>query len=114
MVGPSISDDDRRQFLKQLKAGFAVLVGGSMALVTLWGGADLPLVAGVAVGATLVGGLLAQFTFPDSIAETPYGKSEAARERGPKPGVRTQERRAGDDDGRQRAADGDGRSRRRD
>ncbi|GGN89750.1 MULTISPECIES: hypothetical protein [Haloarcula] len=107
MVGPSITRTDREKFLKRLKIGFAVLVGGSMALVTLWGGAELPLVVGVAVGTTAVGRLLAEFTFPDSIAETPY---EDTTDRGPKPGVRTQRRRSeSDEDGLTRATDGDGR-----
>ena len=90
MVGPSITKEDREKFLVQLKLGFALLVGVSMALVALWG-AGGPLVAlGVGVAGTVVGGLLAQFTFPDSIAETPY---EDDRERGPKPGKKLRERR---------------------
>jgi len=90
MVGPSITKEDREKFLVQLKVGFALLVGLSMALVALWG-ASGPLVAvGVGVGGALVGGALAELTFPDSIAETPY---EDDRERGPKPGQQMQERR---------------------
>ncbi|WP_254271049.1 hypothetical protein [Haloarcula marina] len=105
MVGPSISADERKRFLVQLKIGFALLVGGSMGLVTLWGGGTL-LVAAVAVfGATAVGGLLAHYTFPDSIAETPY---DDTLDRGPKPGARTRRRRSGDDEF-ERATDGDGR-----
>jgi len=101
MVGPSITKEDREKFLVQLKVGFALLVGGSMALVTLWGSGG-PLVAlGAGVAATLVGGVLAQFTFPDSIAETPY---EDDRERGPKPGTRTQERRERSDGGENEAS----------
>ncbi|WP_236044417.1 hypothetical protein [Haloarcula salinisoli] len=90
MVGPSITKADREKFLVRLKVGFALLVGVSMTLVALWGSSG-PLVAlGVGVAATLVGGALAEFTFPDSIAETPY---EDDRERGPKPGKKLQERR---------------------
>ncbi|MBV0922799.1 hypothetical protein KTS45_01165 [Halomicroarcula limicola] len=108
MVGPSVTAADRERFLKQLKLGFALLVGGSMALVTLYGGAGLPMVLGIGVGATVVGGVLAEFTFPDSIAETPYDDSG---ERGPKPGTRTKRRRAREDDEGEQPArtDGDGR-----
>jgi hypothetical protein len=106
MVGPSISKEDRERFLVRLKIGFALLVGLSMALVTLWGGASLLVVAGVAIAATVVGGLLAEFTIPDSIADTPY---EPERDRGPKPGKRTQERREQDEERTERATDGDGR-----
>ena len=106
MVGPSITKEDREKFLVQLKVGFALLVGISMALVALWG-AGGPLVAlGVGVGATLVGGLLAQFTFPDSIADTPY---EDDRERGPKPGTRLQEQRERSEEREERATNRDGR-----
>ena len=106
MVGPSITKEDREKFLVQLKVGFALLVGLSMALVALWG-AGGPLVAlGVGVGATLVGGLLAQFTFPDSIADTPY---EDDRERGPKPGTRLQEQRERSEEREERATNRDGR-----
>jgi pimeloyl-ACP methyl ester carboxylesterase len=108
MVGPSITADDRERFLVQLKIGFALLVGLSMGLVTLYGGAGLPIVLGVAIGTTVVGGLLAEFTFPDSLAETPYKES---LDRGPKPGKRTQRRREREQeqDEKQRATDGDGR-----
>ena len=100
MVGPSITKEDREKFLVQLKVGFALLVGISMSLVALWG-ASGPLVAlGVGVAGAVVGGLLAEFTFPDSIAETPY---EDDRERGPKPGQRLQERRERSDGGEERA-----------
>jgi len=90
MVGPSITEADRERFLVQLKIGFALLVGVSMALVTLWSGASLVAVVAIGVSTTLVGGLLAEFTFPDSIAETPF---DDTRERGPKPGTKMQERR---------------------
>lgn len=90
MVGPSISKADRERFLKRLKIGFALLVGISMALVTLSTGGSPTIALGAAVAASLVGGLLAEFTVPDSIAETPY---EDTRRRGPKPGQRMQERR---------------------
>lgn len=90
MVGPSVTAADRERFLVQLKLGFALLVGLSMALVTLYSGAGLAVTLGVAVATSAVGGLLAQFTFPDSMGETPY---EDSLERGPKPGTRTQRRR---------------------
>ncbi|WP_324662461.1 hypothetical protein [Haloarcula sediminis] len=90
MVGPSITQEDRERFFVRLKVGFALLVGVSMALVTLWGSGGAVVALGVGVAATLVGGALAQFTFPDSIAETPY---EDDLDRGPKPGERLRERR---------------------
>jgi hypothetical protein len=106
MVGPSITKEDREKFLVRLKVGFALLVGLSMLLVTLWGSAG-PLVAvGVGVAATLVGAALAELTFPDSIAETPF---EDDRERGPKPGTRLQDQREQSDGRSERTADGDGR-----
>jgi hypothetical protein len=103
MVGPSISQADRERFLRRLKIGFALLVGLSMALVTVSTGGSVLLALGAGVGATVVGGVLAEFTFPDSIAETPY---EDTRDRGPKPGQRMQERREESEE--QRAADADG------
>lgn len=99
MVGPSITKEDREKFLVRLKVGFALLVGLSMGLVALWGASGPLVAAGVGVGGALVGGLLAEFTFPDSIAETPY---EDSRQRGPKPGERTQERRERSDGGEDR------------
>ena len=107
MVGPSISKADRERFLKRLKIGFALLVGLSMALVTVSTGGTVVLAVAAGVGAAVVGRLLAEFTFPDSIAETPY---EDTRQRGPKPGQRLQERRENEEE--PRAADGDGRRQR--
>ena len=104
MVSPSITEADRKRFLVWLKVGFALLVGGSMALVTLWSAAGLAVVLAIGLGATGIGYALAEFTFPDSIAETPY---EDSRDRGPKPGRRTRERRERADE--PTAADGDGR-----
>jgi hypothetical protein len=104
MVGPSVTQADREKFLVRLKVGFALLVGVSMALVTLWGGAALWLVLAVGVGTTLVGGLLAEYTIPDSIAETPL---DDTRERGPKPGTRMQERRERADSEQDRAVNRD-------
>jgi len=106
MVGPSITKEDRERFLVQLKVGFALLVGGSMALVALYGAGGPLLALGVGVAATLAGGLLAQFTFPDSIAETAYDDDH---DRGPKPGTRLQERREREQNQRETATDGDGR-----
>lgn len=110
MVGPSLSEDDRQRFLRKLQAGFALLVGASMGLVTLYGRAPLVVVAGAALLGTAVGGVLAWYTFPSSIADSPYESVD----RGPKPGARTKQRRRETDDSR-RASDGDGRvSRNRD
>ena len=104
MVGPSVTADDREKFLVQLKVGFALLVGVSMSLVTLYSGAGLLLVAGVGVGTALVGGVLAEVTFPDSLGETPYRES---LDRGPKPGKRTQRRRERESERRERATESD-------
>lgn len=111
MVGPSITDTDRERFLTRLKLGFALLVGVSMGLVTLYSGAPLLTAAGVTTAATAVGGVLAWYTIPESIAETPYD----TRERGPKPGRRMRERRSESegDRSRTRATDGHGQSTRR-
>ncbi|MFC6863030.1 hypothetical protein ACFQGE_06085 [Halomicroarcula sp. GCM10025817] len=108
MVGPSITDADREQFLLRLKIGFSLLVGGSMAMVTVYGGAALPVVAGVFVGTTALGAVFAWVAIPDSVAGQPYD----TRVRGPKPGTRTRARREGDGPTEEpRRADGDGRER---
>lgn len=103
MVGPSLNEDDRRRFLRKLQAGFALLVGASMGLVTLYGRAPLVVVAGATLLGTAVGGVLAWYTFPSSIAESPYESVD----RGPKPGAQMRQRReteesrpAEDDNGR--------------
>lgn len=111
MVGPSVTDADRQRFLRYLQVGFALLVGVSMGLVTLYGGADLLLVLGIFVGGTAIGGLLGWYIIPESVAETPYESFD----RGPKPGARTKQRRQENDGSGQRGADDDGRlSRNRD
>ena len=106
MVGPSITKADRERFLIQLKVGFALLVGLSMSLVALYGAGSLLVTLGVGVAGAVVGGLLAEFTFPDSIAETPY---EDDRERGPKPGKRLQEHRERSQERDERVPNEDGR-----
>ncbi|MFB6307877.1 MAG: hypothetical protein ABEH35_00970 [Haloarculaceae archaeon] len=75
MVGPSISDEDRASFLLKLRVGFAAMVGFSMAAVSAYSDAGLPVVAVAAVGGTAVGALLAWWTIPDGLAETPYRRS---------------------------------------
>ncbi|MFC7020616.1 MULTISPECIES: hypothetical protein [Haloarcula] len=108
MVGPSITDADRERFLLWLKFGFALLVGGSMAMVTVYGGAALPVVTGVFVGTTALGAVFAWIAIPDSVAGQPYD----TRERGPKPGTRTRARREREaTEAEPRRADGDGRER---
>lgn len=111
MVGPSITETDRKRLITRLKLGFALLVGFSMGLVTLYSGASLLTAAGVTTATTAVGGVLAWYTFPDSIAETPYD----TRERGPKPGQRMRERRSESEEDRSQAhaTDGHGQSARR-
>jgi hypothetical protein len=89
MVGPSMTDADRKRFLRYMQVGFALLVGVSMGLVTLYGGADLLLVLGILVGGTAIGGLLAWYIIPESVAETPYESFD----RGPKPGAQMKQRR---------------------
>ena len=68
MVGPSITDADRERFLVKLKIGFALLVGISMGMVALYGGAGLPVIVGITVGTTAFGGLVAWFAIPDTVA----------------------------------------------
>jgi hypothetical protein len=105
MVGPSMTDADRKRFLRYMQAGFALLVGVSMGLVTLYGGAGLLTVLGIVVGGTAVGGVLAWYIIPESVAETPYESFD----RGPKPGARTRQRRQENDGSGQRASEDDGR-----
>jgi hypothetical protein len=106
MVGPSMTKADRKRILLQLKVGFALLVGLSMGLVALYSAGGPLLALGLGVAGALVGGVLAQYTFPDSIAETPY---EDDRERGPKPGVRTRRRRERSDGGEDQTTNRGGR-----
>ena len=110
MVGPSISDEDRRAFVKRLKIGFALLIGLSMGLVTLYSGAPLSLVAGATVGSTVVGGVLARFTIPDSIGGIAFEERNDPVKRGRTPGEALREQQARDERDRPRAADGNGQS----
>lgn len=55
MVGPSMSDDDRRLLSLRLRAGFVLLVAISGALVAFQAGAGLPAIAAGAVGGAVVG-----------------------------------------------------------
>jgi len=105
MVGPSMTDADRKRFLRYLQAGFALLIGVSMGLVTLYGGAGPLLVLGITVGGTVIGGLLAWYIIPESVAETPYDSVDS----GPKPGARMKQRRQQNDGSGQRASEDDGR-----
>lgn len=112
MVGPSVTDADRQRFLRYTQVGFALLIGASMGLVTMYGGAELLTVLGIFVGGTAVGGALAWYIVPESIAETPY---ESFDREGPKPGAKMKQRRQDDDSSGQRASEDDGRlSRNRD
>jgi hypothetical protein len=110
MVGPSITDDDRKAFVRNLKIGFALLVGLSMGLVTLYSGADLSLVVGATVGATLVGAALAWFTIPDSVAGIAYEERNDERTRGPKPGTALRQQQREEREEHPRATDGNGQS----
>lgn len=53
MVGPSLSDREREEWVRTLKAAFVLLVGFSGGLVALSGDASIAL-----VGASVLGGLL--------------------------------------------------------
>ncbi|MFB6224500.1 MAG: hypothetical protein ABEH86_12620 [Haloarcula sp.] len=104
MVGPSMTEADRERFLRYLQGGFALLVGVSMGLVTLYGGNTVLMVVGMTVGGTVVGGVLAWYIIPESIAETPYESVD----RGPKPGARTKQRRQEADESGRRVSEHDG------
>ena len=104
MVGPSMTDADRKRFLRYTQVGFALLFGVSMGLVTLYGGSELLIVAVTFVGGTVVGGGLAWYIIPESIAETPYESVD----RGPKPGAKMKQQRQDNDSSGQRASEDDG------
>lgn len=55
MVGPSLSDDDRKARMSRLQAFVVLLVAGSGALVALYADASGPYVAGAALGGAIVG-----------------------------------------------------------
>lgn len=55
MVGPSITDDDRRSLSMRLRVGFALLVGLSGALVAVQGGAGPAGIAVAGVAGCLLG-----------------------------------------------------------
>lgn len=76
MVGPSVTDSDRERFLRRLRIGFALFVGGSMALVTLYGDAGPASVAVALVAGTLVGALLAYYVLPDGSGFTSANRGE--------------------------------------
>ena len=54
MVGPSLTDDDRRRVSRRLRLGFVVLVAISGGLVAIQVGAGLP---GIVVASVAGGGL---------------------------------------------------------
>lgn len=74
MVGPSISDEEREQFLLRLRVGFSLFVGISMGLVVFTGDGDLLTLGGAVVGGTTVGALLAWWIFPDSLGTGPRNR----------------------------------------
>lgn len=58
MVEPSVTDEDRARFSRQLKAGFVLLVGASGGLVSLQVDPSPLQVAGAVAGGLVVGALL--------------------------------------------------------
>jgi|AntRauTorcE11898_2_1112593.scaffolds.fasta_scaffold107415_2 uncharacterized membrane protein YccC len=74
MVGPSITDEEREQFLFRLRVGFSLFVGASMALVVLAGDGDPPTMGGAFLAGTVVGAALAWWVFPDSMGTGPRGR----------------------------------------
>ena len=58
MVGPSITDDERRLANRRLQFGFVVLVGVSGGLVALQAGASTPQIGVAVVGGLVLGGVL--------------------------------------------------------
>lgn len=74
MVGPSISDDERKTFLRRLRVGFALFVGISMGLVVYHGDGEMVVLGGAVVAGTAIGGVLAWWVFPDSIERSPFDR----------------------------------------
>lgn len=74
MVGPSISEEERRAFLFRLRMGFSLFVGLSMGLVVFHGEGDPLALGGAVVAGTAVGALLAWWVFPDSLGSGPRGR----------------------------------------
>lgn len=58
MVGPSITDDERRDANNRLQVGFVLLVGISAGLVATQAGASLVQIAVAVAGGLLLGGAL--------------------------------------------------------
>ena len=105
MVGPTITNEDREAFLVKVKVGFALLLGLSMGMVTVYSGSPLVVTVGVTLGTTVLSGVAAWVVVPDSVAGLPYEKPS----RGPKPGARTRARRREREDGPDpHRTDGDG------
>ncbi|MCU4799129.1 hypothetical protein OB920_01915 [Halobacteria archaeon HArc-gm2] len=71
MVGPSITDEEREQFLFRLRVGFSLFVGASMALVVLAGDGGATTMAGAFLAGSAVGAALAWWVFPDSMGMGP-------------------------------------------
>jgi len=61
MVGPSLSEDERRVASRRLKLGFVALVGVSSGLVALSAGATPVQGVAATLGGLLVGGLLLEY-----------------------------------------------------
>lgn len=73
MVGPSFSPDERDQTARLLKAGFALLVGVSGALVAFQGGASVDIIGVAFVACLVVGVILTWFVARNLRAIQPEG-----------------------------------------
>lgn len=79
MVGPSLSEDERRRRWNLLKAAFVLLVGGSAGMIAVQGGADLLSVAVVGLAGLLLGAVLIYYL--SSIAPDPQSGRRTADQR---------------------------------
>ena len=79
MVGPSLSEDERRQRWNLLKAAFVLLVGGSAAMIAVQAGADSVSIAAVSLAGLLLGTVLIYYL--SSIAPDPRDGRQTADQR---------------------------------
>lgn len=74
MVDATITDEDRKAFVRKVRLGFALLVGLSMGAVALHADAALPTTAMAVGGGTVAGAVLAWWVIPESAASTPSSR----------------------------------------